>query len=74
MVGCRKRTPLYQAQEWGKRAREGLLADSDIEDINRDRPGRFAGKSVICGLMGRDPFWRGVVAFVYLAKKARISS
>lgn len=46
MVGCQKRTPLYQAQEWGKRAREGLLADSDIEDINGGHPGRFAGKRV----------------------------
>lgn len=46
MVKCWKRTPLYQAQEWGKRAREGLLAGSDIKASSRNSPGRFAERRV----------------------------
>lgn len=46
MVGCWKRTPLHQVPEWGERAREGLLAGSDIKASSRDGPGRFTGKKV----------------------------
>lgn len=74
MVECWKRTSLYQAQEWGERTREGLLADSDIEDINRNRPGWFAGKRVSLVDLWSEFLFGGGGVISYLAKKARISS
>ena len=73
MVGCWKRTPLHQVPEWGERAREGLLAGSDIKASSRDVPGRFTGMNVsLVDLWSEFPWGRaewGLI--VYLAKKAR---